>query len=263
MSWSGLDLDSLSSPSCSWNTNQDFKTTRVTLVWQLQKQVARRTPLTSGTPWSQESLPQNEIACGREYWEVRMHGFQRAAQPVNHIFTRGTITSFVLASGTSAGEVCNGSRPQLCLAAFDVPATWNALRSFRDTTKATFIFFIFFSSSLLPKLVNEVCRIQCERLEFKAVRKNQVSVKTRHQSKCIVLRTYFHMVFWRQTVPNTSPLPGGAYSKSVPTDYLNEGHSRFCHPASALQSTSKHFVGVHFVLYRRVPPLLAEQKLKI
>lgn len=27
-----------------------------------------------------------------------MHGFQRAAEPVNHIFTRGTIPPFVLAS---------------------------------------------------------------------------------------------------------------------------------------------------------------------
>lgn len=99
--------------------------------------------------------------------------------------------------------------------------------------------------------MNEVCRIQCERLEFKAARKTQGPVKTRHQSRFIVLRTYFHMVFWRQTVPNTSPLPGGAYSKSVPTDYLNKGHSRFCHPASALQSTSKHFVGVHFAFLQK------------
>lgn len=28
-----------------------------------------------------------------------MHGFQRAARSVNHIFTRGTMPSFVLATG--------------------------------------------------------------------------------------------------------------------------------------------------------------------
>lgn len=158
--------------------------------------------------------------------------------------------------------MCDGSRPQLRAAASDVAATRNAPRSFPGATKATR--FIFLPSSWLLKLVNEECRVQRERLKFEAERKARVSVKARRRSRCIVLRTYFHVVFWRQTVPNTLPLPGGAYSKSVPTDSLNQGHSRLCHPASALQSTSKHFVGVRFPFFsRRVPPLLAEEKLKI
>lgn len=41
-----------------------------------------------------------------------MHGFQRAAQPVNHIFTRGTIPSFVLASGPSSEEAEDGTTRQ-------------------------------------------------------------------------------------------------------------------------------------------------------
>lgn len=69
------------------------------------------------------------------------------------------------------------------------------------------------------------------------------------------------MVFWRQTLPNTSQ-PHAEKTRELPrvprtvnqsqpslTDSLNEGHSRFCHPASALQSTSKHFVGVRLPFF--------------